>query len=70
MNQVKPTVIGYIQLDVWTTDCPYICYGLMSKEYMNFVVDHNHKQGYITKLKPVYKRESVCKRIAQIIEEF
>ena len=69
MNQIKPTVIGYIQLDVWTTDCPYICYGLMSKEYMNFVVDYNHKQGYITNLRPVYKRESVCKRIKQIIEE-
>lgn len=70
MKQIKPKVIGYIQADVHTSKCPLIYYGLMTKEHMHFIVDYNYNQGYITKLKPVYKRESVCKYIKQVMEEW
>lgn len=70
MNTIKPEVIGYIQLDLHTSECPMICYGLMSKEYMEIIVDCNHKRGYITRLRPVYKIESVYNHVEQIIEEW
>ena len=68
--KVQPKVIGYIQTNTWGSEIPYICYGLMSLEYTNFIIDYNYKQGYITHIKPVYNYGSVCKNFKHQLEQF